>query len=257
MGQPLKVHQSPYLGERIVREWNKELKKSTPSLALALTRLLGQDLLCSAIVFFIFEFIVRMSQPIFLMKLVAYYSNNYSDDDNIHEAYLYAAGMILCSVLTVLLLHPNSLTVWSIGLKMRVAVMSLIYRKVLRLSRTALVDTTAGQMVNLLSNDVGRFEVSIMYVHYLWAGPLGAVFVIVILTYILDFWSAFIGIAVLMLFIPLQIFMGKMGAKLRLKVALRTDERVRFMNEIVEGIQVIKMYAWEKPFADVVDKARR
>jgi ATP-binding cassette subfamily C (CFTR/MRP) protein 4 len=48
-----------------------------------------------------------------------------------------------------------------------------------------------------------------------------------------------------------------MIAKLRKKVAVRTDDRMRLMNEIVSGIQVIKMYAWEKPFAKLVEVARR
>ena len=43
----------------------------------------------------------------------------------------------------------------------------------------------------------------------------------------------------------------------RRKVAVQTDERVRLMNEILSGMRVIKMYCWEKMFADLVRKVRR
>ena len=36
-----------------------------------------------------------------------------------------------------------------------------------------------------------------------------------------------------------------------------TDQRVKVMNEVITGIRVIKMYAWEHAFKKVVTKLRR
>lgn len=42
-----------------------------------------------------------------------------------------------------------------------------------------------------------------------------------------------------------------------MRIAKRTDTRVSVMNELIQGIQVIKMYAWETPFRNVVKIARK
>lgn len=43
----------------------------------------------------------------------------------------------------------------------------------------------------------------------------------------------------------------------RMRIAKRTDDRVSIMNELIQGIQVIKMYAWEMPFRNVVKDTRK
>ncbi|XP_064556495.1 probable multidrug resistance-associated protein lethal(2)03659 isoform X2 [Drosophila montana] len=68
--------------------------------------------------------------------------------------------------------------------------------------------------------------------------------------------ACFFGVTLMLLFMPLQSYLARRTSTLRLLTALRTDERVRMMNEIISGIQVIKMYAWEKPFGKLVELTR-
>jgi ATP-binding cassette, subfamily C (CFTR/MRP), member 4 len=53
------------------------------------------------------------------------------------------------------------------------------------------------------------------------------------------------------------VWIGKRAAHCRLKTAVRTDKRVRLMNEVIQAIQVIKMYAWERPFAKIIHDVRK
>ncbi|PSN30830.1 hypothetical protein C0J52_17331 [Blattella germanica] len=177
----------------------------------------------------------RMTQPLALGILIRYFS---TDTVTRESAFIAAAWIVVCSAGVVIIRQPCMLAMFHLGLKIRVAVCSLIYRKSLKLSKIALGETTVGQAVNLISNDISRFDVCVLEFMYLWIGPLETICV----TY-------FMYQAV--------VYFGKRFSTLRLRTALRTDERVRFMNEIICGIQVIKMYAWEKPFANLISKARK
>lgn len=258
LSEPLKEHSSSYLGDRIEKLWDEEVakaerKKTEPSLLRVIVKMFGLRLMTYAIVLFISEIILRVSQPLLLGGLIRYFSTPNMPKD---EAYLYATGVITCSGLTVFMMHPYMMAIMHTGMKVRVAACSLIYRKSLKLSKTALGQTTAGQVVNLLSNDVSRFDIAFIFIHILWIGPLQTC----IVTYLM--WTqmglaVLLGLIALLLFIPFQGWLGKRASSLRLKTAARTDERVRVMNEIISGIQVIKMYTWEKPFAHLVEMTRR
>ena len=47
-----------------------------------------------------------------------------------------------------------------------------------------------------------------------------------------------------------------MTAHFRRKVVVHTDKRVSLMNEIINNIRLIKMYAWETPFSEKIQKIR-
>uniref|UniRef100_A0A671US85 Multidrug resistance-associated protein 4-like n=1 Tax=Sparus aurata TaxID=8175 RepID=A0A671US85_SPAAU len=123
------------------------------------------------------------------------------------------------------------------------------------LSSSAMGKTTTGQIVNLLSNDVNKFDEVTIFLHFLWVGPLQAAAVVGLL------WveigpSCLAGMVVLMFLMPVQTMFGRLFSKFRSKTAALTDNRIRTMNEVVSGIRIIKMYAWEKPFAALVSEVR-
>ncbi len=119
------------------------------------------------------------------------------------EAYLYATGVVLGSGLYVFTHHPYFFECCHIGMQLRVAACSLLYKKCMVLSQKSLGQTTIGQMVNIMSNDVNRFDVSVLFLHYLWVGPLQAIVTTIVLLFVLGP-SCLVGLAVLVLFVPLQ-----------------------------------------------------
>lgn len=69
-----------------------------------------------------------MLQPLALGKLISYFEATPKVSEQ--EAYFYAGGVIACSFFYVISIHPYMLGMLHIGMKMRVACCSLIYRKV-------------------------------------------------------------------------------------------------------------------------------
>lgn len=80
---------------------------------------------------------------------------------------------------------------------------SFLFVQVLRLSQTALGDTTAGQIVNLISNDVSRFDLVAKFLNSMWTAPL-LVFIITYLLWTEIEWAGMIGIAIVFIIVPIQ-----------------------------------------------------
>ncbi|KAL1500932.1 hypothetical protein ABEB36_006349 [Hypothenemus hampei] len=254
--RPLKEHESHKLGDRLEEEWKLEqLHYSKPLLLRALWRMFKKEIILYGAILFLQEFILGLPQPLALGKVIHYYAQkNDTDNATLQQAYIaycYAGLLISTLFLSTLVTHTYMLNTLHLGMKIRIACCSLIYRKTLKLSKTALVDATPGQMINLLSNDVARFDNCMRYLHYLWLAPLETLLIMCLLYYNVGF-TSLSGFCLIILFMPLQMILGKLASKFRLTTAVKTDERVRTMNEIINGIQVIKMYNWEKYFSNVI-----
>uniref|UniRef100_A0AAX7T6W9 Multidrug resistance-associated protein 4 n=1 Tax=Astatotilapia calliptera TaxID=8154 RepID=A0AAX7T6W9_ASTCA len=253
---------SDRLGEELQRwYWNQEIQQAandlrSPKLTKALIECYWKSYLLIGSYIFIEE-VIKVIQPVLLGKLIEYFeSYDPANSPAVSEAYIYAAGISLSTISLTVLHHLYFYHVQRAGMKIRVAVCHMIYRKALCLNSSALAKTTTGQIVNLLSNDVNKFDEVTLYLHFLWIGPLQAVSVIILLLYAIGP-SCLAGMAVFFFMMPVQTMFGRLFSRLRAETAVLTDERIRTMSEVISGIRVIKMYGWEKPFGALVDEVRR
>nr|XP_046238010.1 ATP-binding cassette sub-family C member 4-like isoform X2 [Scatophagus argus]XP_046238011.1 ATP-binding cassette sub-family C member 4-like isoform X2 [Scatophagus argus]XP_046238012.1 ATP-binding cassette sub-family C member 4-like isoform X2 [Scatophagus argus]XP_046238013.1 ATP-binding cassette sub-family C member 4-like isoform X2 [Scatophagus argus] len=252
---------SEVLGEELQRFWDREVRKATkelrkPKLARVLIKCYGKSYAVAGLFVFSLE-VIKVIQPLLLWKIIQYFeSYDPRDQRSLYMGYGYAAAMSLSAFGLTILQHLYYYHVQRTGMKIRVAVCHMIYRKALSLSSESMGRTTTGQIVNLLSNDVGRFDEITLNLHYLWVGPLQVVAVIVFLWYEIGP-SCLAGVAAIALMLPVQTLFGKLFGMFRSKTAVLTDNRIRIMNEVVSGIRIIKMYAWEKPFSALVTEVRR
>ncbi|KAM7238073.1 hypothetical protein CapIbe_011031 [Capra ibex] len=252
---------SQHLGEELQGYWDQEVKRAQkdtqePSLMKAIVKCYWKSYLIWGMFTFLEEG-TRVVQPIFFGKIISYVEN-YDPNDSaaLHEAYRYAAGLSACLLVWAVLHHLWFYHMQRMGMRLRVAVCHMIYRKALCLSSSAMGKTTTGQIVNLLSNDVNRFDQVMMFLHYLWVGPLQAIAVTALLWMEIGI-SCLAGMAVLIILLLLQSCIGKLFSSLRSKTAALTDDRIRTMSEVITGIRTIKMNAWEKSFIDLITRLRR
>uniref|UniRef100_A0A8C8J884 Uncharacterized protein n=1 Tax=Oncorhynchus tshawytscha TaxID=74940 RepID=A0A8C8J884_ONCTS len=164
--------------------------------------------------------------------------------------YALAFLMFCTAFLQTLILHQHFQYCFVTGMRLRTAIIGAIYRKSLIITNAAKRTSTVGEIVNLMSVDAQRFMDLTTFLNMLWSAPLQIILALYFLWQNLGP-SVLAGVAVMILLIPLNA-----------AIAVRTrmhykDARIKLMNEILNGIKVLKLYAWENSFKEKVLEIRQ
>ncbi|KAJ7658502.1 multidrug resistance-associated ABC transporter [Mycena rosella] len=130
------------------------------------------------------------------------------------------------------------------GLSVRTGLIGSVFRKSMRLSARARLEHTVGQTTTIISTDSARLDRFSQFGHNIWVSPIQIVIGVGLLLGNLGY-SALVGLGVLLLGFPLQILLVRIMFTQRKKGVKITDTRVRLSNEVLQGIRLIKYYAWE------------
>ncbi|KAJ3617905.1 hypothetical protein MTP99_006989 [Tenebrio molitor] len=234
---------SKRLGDKLEKFWCEEQSRRSPSLWRALYRTFGVKFMIHGL---------WICQSIVLNRLVNCYSLP-QETFSKNQAYVYSSLMILTTYLVTFAYHNVTFRMSDLSIKIQVACRCLIYRKSLKLTQNKV---TAGHVVNLVTNDVNNFGRNVYYAHYLWLAPLETVIILYLVYSVLGS-TATIGMMIILICMILLMYLGKLLSVYGMRKLSATDRRLRIINEIIHGIKIIKMYAWEKPFGTLVTQFRK
>nr|XP_043878685.1 ATP-binding cassette sub-family C member 9 [Solea senegalensis] len=143
------------------------------------------------------------------------------------------------------------------GINMRGALLAMIYNKILRLSTSnmSMGEMTLGQINNLVAIETNQLMWFLFLCPNLWAMPVQIVMGVILLYYLLGI-SALVGAAVIVLLAPLQYLIATKLADTQKSTLEHSTDRLKKTSEILKGIKLLKLYAWENIFCDSVEETR-
>ncbi|CAD6926039.1 unnamed protein product [Tilletia controversa] len=169
--------------------------------------------------------------------------------------YLLSILLFAVAVLQTAFLHQYFQRSFATGLRVRSGLITTIYKKSLRLSNDARAGRATGDIVNLMSVDASRIQDLCTYGHVIWSAFFQMALAFVSLAYLLG-WPAFIGVAVMVVGIPINTFIARITKRLSERQMKVRDARTRLMGEILTNIKSIKLFAWEDAFSKKLNEVR-
>ncbi|KAG5347863.1 SUR protein, partial [Acromyrmex charruanus] len=223
--------------------------------------------------------------PMTIPKIVNYASNlQNSTNENffskeiltfsqiLKNGYFLGIVVFLVTILQSTLKQASTHVLCVGGIRLRIALQALIYDKALRLSSWSISEeeklsdknkehyhqqaADVGTVTNLMAEDVYNVMSFFWIVHYIWAVPLKITAIIFLLYLKLGISAIIAVICCILIVTPMQLFLGKQMSENSKSIAEKSDTRLRLLNEILQGIRLIKLCAWENLFKDRIYRTR-
>ncbi|KAK6027593.1 ABC transporter, ATP-binding protein, partial [Ostertagia ostertagi] len=191
----------------------------------------------------------------------------------------YSILMFAASEVRSFVLNSYFYIMFRMGIKFQTALTAAVYKKSLELSNSARRDKTVGEIVNLMAIDIERFQMITPQIQQFWSCPYQITLALAYLFLTLGY-SALPGFIIMLIALPSNIICSIIVKKWQVELCSRSihalsafynhshcyhqvqqmklkDERTKMVNEVLNGIKVVKLYAWELPMEELINEIRR
>ncbi|EAS01881.2 ABC transporter C family protein (macronuclear) [Tetrahymena thermophila SB210] len=195
--------------------------------------------------------IVKVFNSVLIQRIITAYN-----DDDLGMA-LFWAFMLFILLLINISTNNNAFNlVQNISAQIRLNLVTYLYTKASNLSNFQIQKANIGKLFNLISYDLGTLEMMLYFAFMILYIPLLLVISAVVLYFRFGGYGI-LSVVIITMIIPVQLIFGvkqKVYTDMKNKFS---DERIKLINETVEGIRLMKMYGWEQAFEKYVKIVRK
>ncbi|OQR86839.1 canalicular multispecific organic anion transporter, partial [Achlya hypogyna] len=234
------------LHERFSKHWETERLKAKPRIHVTMWHTFRGQILWGLTLYLAYAGIMLL-QPILIQSILQYLQ----EDPVVHTTIHITNGYVLAALLTVLSFFSVTLINYAqyanthTGCNAKLIAIDMVFYKTLRLSGFAKQEMTTGEVVTLASVDAERLFLGFSFGYWALIAPVMLLAVFIMIGNALGAVVGVCGGAVMLVFLYIGYVSGRKVGEVRRRLLKVQADRVKLTNEVLQGIRVVKLYAWE------------
>ncbi|XP_059651709.1 putative ABC transporter C family member 15 [Cornus florida] len=175
---------------------------------------------------------------------------------SLQSGYILALGFLGAKMVETIAQRQWIFGARQLGLRLRAALTSHIYKKGLLLSSQSRQSHSSGEIINYMSVDVSRITDFIWYVNIIWMLPIQISLAVYILHRNLGLGSL-VGLIATLMVMACNIPITRFQKRYQSKIMEAKDERMKATSEVLRNMKTLKLQAWDNHYLHNLDILRK